>query len=440
MPNQPEPDLSKLSCVVVDHGPFTEVALRLARDFGKVYYVCPQWEEAFSKIDFAIVGDGFDGEIERVSEVWDVIEKVDCAVFCDVHHGGAQEIIEKYIQVPVWGSRRSDSLELKKLQFKKLQERLGMNFAPYDVIEGLDELREYCRDPKNADRWIKGTPQFRGNKETFQVKNFEHARQHISDMEVHFNLLSNMLRFIAEKNLKSNIEGGIDTYTVDGMHPLMAVLGFEIKDHCYFATVKPYDEIDERITCVNEFLWPILKEFRCRQMFSTEVKVMKDDESYLLEPTVRFPSPAGEEQMEIYGNFSQIIYAGAKGELKEPEIDYEFACEAMIEHTGDDEHFRGLQVPDSIRKWVKLYSPVLTDNGIAVAPGSEVIGAVVGVGHSPVEALEHLKSNSEELSGQALVIHVASIAEALEEIEEAESKGIEFSDEELPEPADVLGS
>lgn len=435
----PSLDLSKLSCVVLDHGPFAEVALRLARDFGTVHYVCPQWEEAFSKIDWAIVGDGI-GEINRVDEIWDVIDKVDLAVFPDVHHGGMQLAIEKYVQVPVWGARRADRLELRKLEFKKLQKKLGMNFAPYEVIEGLDALREFCRDPKNKDCWIKGTPQYRGNKETFQVKDYETARQHIAEMEAHFGPLSNLLRFIAERDLPSNLEGGIDTYTVDGQHPVMAVLGYERKDQCYFACVKPYDEIDSRITCVNEFLWPTLKEYRCRQMLSTEVKVMPDDESNLLEPTVRMPSPAGEEQMEIYGNFSEILYRGAQGELVEPDIEWEYACEAMVEHTGDDDHWRGITVPKSVRRWVKLYSPVQWGSGdqLAVAPGCEVIGAVVGVGHTPDEALDHLKENAACLKGEKVVIHIEAIAGVLEEIEEAESKGIDFSDHSIPEPAAVL--
>jgi hypothetical protein len=155
-------DLSQKSAVLVDHGFFIELALRLARDFGTIYYVDPSWETAQTKVDHAITGDGYAGELIRVKEIWDVIDKVDLAVFPDTGHAGMQLFIEKHVQCPVWGSRRADKLEIEKLAFKKLQEKLGMKFAEYDVIDGLDALREYCQDPKNDDRWIKGTPQFRG--------------------------------------------------------------------------------------------------------------------------------------------------------------------------------------------------------------------------------------------------------------------------------------
>ena len=429
-------DLSKKSCVVKDHGAFFEVALRLARDFGKVYYTAP-WESAFSKIDQAVIGDGFD-EVERVPEIWDVIDKVDLVVYPDVHHAAEQLFIDKHIGCPLWGSRRADDLEIKKSMFKKLQKALGMEVAPYEVLRGLEKLREYCRNPENEDRWIKITPQFRGNRETFHHQNYSLTREILDAMGVEFGALQDILSFLSENTIDAKLEGGLDTYTIDGEHPNVAVQGYEKKDLAYFASVQDWDEIPKEISCVNEFLWPKLKELKCRQMLSTEVKITEDRKSFLLEPTIRFPSPAGEEQMELYSNFSEIVYEGASGNLVQPVLTAHFACEAMIEHNGPKDRPRALQVPDSVRKWIKLYGTTKIDDKLVISQEFECIGAVVGIGDTPDEALEHLKSNAEEIKDQPVSIHVEAIAELIQEIEEAESDGIKFSDHPLPKPESAL--
>lgn len=430
-------DLSSKSVVVCDHGVFLEIALRLARDFGKVYYVDPTWEQACSRVDHAITGDGFD-EIERVHEIWDVIEKVDLAVFPDTHNCAMQEFIERNLQCPVWGGRGADWLELKKLAFRHLQEELKMNVPEYEVVHGLEKLREYCQNPDKADRWIKLTPQFRGNRETFHHVNYERTRILLDEMGLDFNIVQDVLTFICEKSIEANLEGGLDTYTVDGQHPKIAIQGYESKDECYFASVQTYESIPKEITSVNEPLWPILKELNCRQFLSTEVKITEDGRSFLLEPTVRLPSPAGEEQMELYENFSEIIYQGAQGILVEPDISANYACEAMVEHKGNTEKWRSLQVPGEVRRWVKLYNTVKIGDTLGIAPGSEVIGAVVGIGHTPQEALEHLKANAEALEDQDVKIHTEALPGIIEEISEAESKGIEFGDKPMPEPASAV--
>jgi hypothetical protein len=429
-------NLQKKSCLVYDHGYFVEVAFRLARDFGTVYY-CTPWEKAQSKVDDASIGDGF-GEIIRVSEPWGLIDqdKIDLAMFPDVHHPEMQEHVAR-LGIPTWGARHADKLEIGKLFWKKLQEEFGMDFSEYDVVEGIDELREFCK--REIDRWVKLTPQYRGNQETFYHKDYASSRATIDLLAVEFGLLQDVVKFVVEKSIKSRIEGGIDTYTVDGEHPEVAVYGFEKKDKCYLATVKPYKEIPQEITCVSDKLWPTLAEYGARQFISSEVKVDDDGKSYLLDNTLRMPSPAGEEQMELYDNFSEIIYHGACGVLLEPEVTHKFACEAMIEHNGDESHWRDLAVPAEARQWVKLYNCVQVKGRIGIKPMDHpIIGAVVGVGDTPKEAIAHLQSNAEMIKDQCVTIHTEALASIINEIEESESKGMPFAKEPLPGPETVL--
>ena len=216
-------------------------------------------ETAQTKLDHAITGDGYKGEIIRVKEIWDVIEKVDLAVFPDTGHAGMQLFIEQHVGVPVWGSRRADKMEIEKLAFKKFQERVGMNFAEYDVIDGLDALREYCQDPKNDDRWIKGTPQFRGNKETFRHVNYEESRAHLDEMSLDLGVIGSLCRYLAEKHIDSKIEGDWIPTPLTGSIPRWPSEGYESKDMCYFAAVQKWEDIPKEITCVSEFMWEELK-------------------------------------------------------------------------------------------------------------------------------------------------------------------------------------
>lgn len=435
-------DLSSKSCLVCDHGTFVEVALRLAEEggFGTVYYCDLTWQQAFSKIDHAVVGDGFKDDprtpVIRVKEPWGLIDRgdVDVVVYPDVHRCEEQAHIEK-LGIPVWGARSASMLETNKLRFKRIQQELGMPHAEYQVVIGLDELRRFCQNPDNDGRFIKMSPQFRGNKETFEHRNYEQSRQDLDQMGLEFECLGDVLKFLVEKKLKGKLEGGIDTYVVDGQHPSLVVSGWEKKDKAYLAEVVFWTDLPGQLREAVDPLFPILREHRCRQMLSTEVMI---EDRVLLEPTIRFPSPAGEEQMLLYKNFAKIIYEGANGRLIEPEVGKRFACEAMIEHTGDENNGRSLQVPDSMRKWFKFYSICKVGKRLWLAPGCTVIGAVVGIGDSAQEAIEHLKENAKALEDQPVTIHTESLVDLVREAEEAKSKGLAFKSAPLPEPCAVL--
>ena len=55
MQSQEKTNLKDKVALFYDYGLFVELAVRLAKDFKKVYYYCP-WKSAFSKINGALVG------------------------------------------------------------------------------------------------------------------------------------------------------------------------------------------------------------------------------------------------------------------------------------------------------------------------------------------------------------------------------------------------
>jgi hypothetical protein len=154
----------------------------------------------------------------------------------------------------------------------------------------------------------------------------------------------------------------------------------------------------------------------------------------------RFPSPAGEEQLEWYANFPDIVWHGANGHLVQPEMLGKFAGEAVIAYNGDREGWKSLRVPKEIRQWVKLYACAYHDNAFHFNPAQdpEAIGCAVAIGDEPEDVIDKLKEIQEALSGAAVTLHVEPIADLLKEIETAQEKGIHFTDKEMPKPEVVL--
>ena len=109
-------DLSTKSCLVYDHGLFVELAARLARDFGRVYYYNP-WQSNYPKESAALVGKDLDGVIVENpldKNVFELISTVDIVIFPDVHDGGLQTYLRGQ-GVKVWGSGEGEILELDRL-------------------------------------------------------------------------------------------------------------------------------------------------------------------------------------------------------------------------------------------------------------------------------------------------------------------------------------
>lgn len=427
-------DLSQKSCLVIDHGTFVEVALRLARDgFGTVYYCDPTWQTAFAKVDHAAIGRGFEN-VRRVKEPWGLIDRgeVDVVVFPDVHRAEEQAHIAS-LGIPVWGARSADQLEINKLRFKQIQDELGMPHADYDLVIGLEKLREYCL--RNTDRWIKISPQFRGNRETFHHKDHLETSLTLAHMEIEFGALGRALTFLCEHPLKGDLEGGLDTYTVLGQHPDTVVSGWEIKDKCYLAEVLKWEEVNQTLRKAIDPLWPILKARGCIQMLSTEVKT---EEEVLLEPTIRFPSPAGEQQMELYTNFPQVVWEGAHGRLIEPDVKYRYAVTAMMDHNGGAEATRSIEIPTEVRHLVKVYNASQLGDQTVTAPGTDTIGAIIGLGNTPQEALEQLKEVVAALKDQPVNIHIKDLADALQEAQEAKEQGAGMAQADVPYPSEAL--
>src|SRR4029077_14457061 len=99
------------TCLVWDNGLFIEMAVTLAKDFGRVIYFAP-WVSGYPRSNALRIGEGLPG-VARVSSPWPYFDEVDLWVFPDVYDGPVQEFLVKQGK-RVWGTRMGEELELDR--------------------------------------------------------------------------------------------------------------------------------------------------------------------------------------------------------------------------------------------------------------------------------------------------------------------------------------
>lgn len=426
-------ELKTKKVCVVDHGLFLPLALKLSEAFGTVWYVTP-WEKSMPLLQDSVIGDGFEN-LYRISDPWEVFDESDLYIFPDIQHSWLQGHLKAFGK-PVWGSMWGDDLETHRVQFLDTVDMAGLPVPKWTVAKGLDELRAVLRE--NENKWIK-LSKYRGTMETWHHATYKTSEPMLDQLAVKLGPLKNLLTFVIVDDIKTDIEVGYDGFSIDGKFPSLAVQGYEAKDEALLASVQEYKDLPEQVRRVNEAFAPTLAAFGYRNFWSTEIRV-KDGEPYFIDPTCRMPSPSGEAQIELYSNLGEIIWAGAHGELVDPVPAAKFACEVMIEHKDDAEHWRTIEVPDEYRQWVKVYFACEHDGAWHIPPTTSLgntIGAIVGIGDTMEDAIAHAHETGEALKDQPIMAHWHAVPELLMKIEAAEKQGMEFTDQPLPEPADV---
>jgi hypothetical protein len=428
---------SEATVCVCDCGLFVSIARRLAREFKRVLYFSP-WVTAFPTSNSMLIGDGFD-DIERINRPWDRIDEVDLWVFPDVYFADWQNMLVR-LGKRVWGARNGELLELYRDESKQLLKELGLPVAPYEVIEGMEALRAYLRD--HEDVWVKVSC-VRGDFETFHSENYDLSEPKLDEIEYKLGAKKFVAEFIVEDNIPDAVEVGYDGFTVDGDYPAFAFMGYEIKDLGYIGSTGLYSELPEPVKFVNRKLSPWFDKQQYRGFMSTELRITKDGTPYLIDPCARAGSPPSEVYQELYDNWGEIIWSGAGGDLVEPVPTAKYAVQAMIHSAWADKNWQAVEFPDEVARYVKLRNHTRIrgkDYCVPQAVGLPEIGAVIGLGDTLLEAVEHLRINAEQVKGYFLEIKLDSIGEAVEQMRKGEEYGLSFTDQELPETEEIAAA
>ena len=408
-------NLKSKTALVYDNGIFTEVAVTLAKSFGRVLYYVP-WTSGMPKSNALLIGHGAEG-VERVSSPWAYYDDIDIWVFPDVYEGELQEFLASQGK-RVWGCRMGASLELDRPKSKEESKKLGIDIGPYKVITGLDGLRAHLK--KHDDQWVK-ISSTRGDMETFGAKSYEKVEPRLDELEHNLGAKKKIMEFTVEEGINDAVETGYDGYCIDGKFPKGAMTGVEVKDEAYLMKTIRWDELPEQVRSVNEKLKPALKRYGYRGFISTEVRCTEDGKAYLIDPCCRAGSPPNELYQVMMTNMAEAIWYGAEGIVIEPEFKAKWGAEVLLISEWADQNWMHVSFPEEVRENIKLRNFCRIEDEYYVIPqwtGSSEIGAVVALGDTPDQAIAEVKRICELVDGHLLSKPVDALDIAREQLEE----------------------
>lgn len=417
-------DLSDKTACVYDRGSFMKLAERLGRDFKKVYYYNPCHKTTYPNFPDAQIGAGLKPEnIEWVQDFEDV--EADLYCFPDSYDGALQEKLRKEGK-RVFGSGRCEELELLRCETLEYIASLGLPIPEYEEVTGLDDLREYLKE--NKDVYVK-CDRYRGSFETFHSVNYKLSEPLLDKLEHELGPAKNLICFSVFQPI-DGVEIAYDGYCIDGKYPNESLYGIEIKDMGYIGHVKDYNKLHPEILKINKAISETLAVNQYRNFISPEMRVNKKGVGYIQDFCCRQPSPVSECYYELLDNFSEIVWFGADGVLKQPKFAAEYAMTLVISSDWAMENWQAVYFPKSISQWVKLRSYTIIDGTYYIVPNkldkNDCIGVVVAIGSSLEDCAKKINGYAEQITGYRINIPCATVDKMQEEIKKGEDIGIKF--------------
>jgi hypothetical protein len=436
-------DPSDVVCMFVDNGLFVEMAAKLAKTYKKVYYTLNA-KSAFPKMNQAFVGYGLDN-IYVVESIFQQPYFDECDLFCfpDIYFGWEQEHLQSLGKV-VWGARTGECLETSREGMKEILKAIKMPVGKFAHVKGIKNLRAYLRE--NEDVYVK-IDKYRGTFETFYSPNYSFVEPKLDEVEHNLGAFKDIIEFTVEADLPDRAEVGTDCWAIttpDGecQYPEHMISGIEIKDVGFASIFKRYDELPEVVTRFNERMKPVFAAYNWRGFVSTEVRVGKDMEPYMIDLCARAPSPPNELYQEQYENLADCVWAGANGIVIEPEAKAKFGCEIMLHSSWADKRWQHLDIPAEYREMFKIRNlgrfknseNKISDYAIPQDVGLPEVGAVIGLGDTLKEAIDDAVSNAKEIAGYYLEAKIGAVENIKEEIARLDELGLNmYGDDALAE-------
>jgi hypothetical protein len=425
--------ISESVVAVLDHGLFFHVARRLARDCKKVFYWTPS-ERAFPVIREANIGGGFE-DVERIEDFWAVKDQIDFFMFPDIGFAGLQAELKSQ-GFPVWGCGCASDIESYRGKFMKTLESVGLQAPPFEAIKGMSKLREFLKD--KTDRWIKMS-KWRGDWETVHWRDWAQDQMTLVTRETQIGPMAEELTYYVFEPIDTTIEDGSDAWFCGGKFPDRIIHGVEAKDKAYLGTFTDFDKLPKPVLDANSAIAPVLKECGYNGFFSTEVRVVSEDDFYFTDPTCRCGSPPSQVMTEMLENFSEIVQAGAHGICLEAVEAADFGMQAMVKIKRNPATWGTATIPDELDQWFKPTPCMKTKDGVLCFPPDEenVAGWLVAIGDTIQECADLLNERIGKLP-DGLESDMSPMKTLIEEIEALHEQDMEFTAKEVPDPQFVI--
>ncbi len=415
-------DLKNKTCIVWDRGSYVSIAERLAREFGRVQYYMPT-ASAYMTYNTGVVGTGIYG-VERIYDFWANLAEADFIYFADCYDGSTAEFIRSFGK-PVFSSGYGEQLELDRVGLLKHMEKIGLPTGQYEVLHGLDNLREYLK--KNNDKYIK-VSYIRGSFETRHHETYDLSRPWLDALEHEMGIVKQDIDFVCADPITPAIELGSDLICLNGIYAKKGIWGIEIKDLAYCCSFGEVAKFPRQILNVNDKLANTLLEFGYRGSLSTEIRVTKDGKGYLGDLTARSPEPPTPILMEMYSNYGEMAYGAALGEIVEPVTKMRYGAEVIITSEWANTEPQAIYFPESIRRFVKIKNHCIKNGTNYYVPCNNVemsqIGALVFGGNDIGEIILEIKYMAKSIKGYDVKVNVESLDAAVGEIAKLKEFGI----------------
>jgi hypothetical protein len=425
-------NVSNKTILCFDNGTFFSFCLSLSEHYKEVLYYCPWDYSGFPKPDKARVGSEwqngkmlgtFEGKpFKMVESFFDNLENADVILFTDCYQGDLMEHLRSQ-GYPVCGSGHGQILELNRWQCKQMFKAQGMDVNPMKRVVGITSLRELLMKEKN--KYVK-VSKYRRLVESFHHDTYEISCTVLDRMENQMGPMAETIEFIIEDPIDAIVEEGIDIYTVDGKYPNTVLAGTEVKNKSYYGELMKYSELTLGVTKTTNAVSSLMKKYKYKGFFSTEVRTTKDNENYLIDMTCRLPLPPSPLYPLMFDNLGEIIWGIANGELVDIKPRAKCGLYLSITSNNYQADYQTLYFPEKYKENVRLVNGMKVD-GLYTAlnlngfPEPEV-GCIAVAGNSFEECKKQAEAIAEEVKGFGIIIDTANIDKAKEEFDKMMGK------------------
>ena len=386
-----------LTVCVVECGLFQSLAHTLVGQFERVLYFRDSNQSFPTSTDIAIgTGYGF----ERIYSWEEHYDEVDIWIFPDIGYGKFQEWLKAQGK-RTFGCGVAQEFEQYRVEAKEIIREAGLPVNEYEVVIGMEDLRDYLQS--HDDVYVK-VSLARGITESFHSQSYDLVKVKLDEIEFKLGFLADQQEWIVEQPIPAIGEIGYDGITINGRFWDTGIAGVEKKDCGYFCAVKPYTQLPKSCTNVNTRLAPQFKDWGFCGWWSSEIRP-SDKKDYLIDPTCRMASPAGECYQNLVANWGEIIDAGSLGKMVQPKWSAKFAAQAMLVCPCAASQQVPVYIKPAIRPFVHLYHSAKIDGVEVVFPTDAKmveIGSVVGIGNTPDEAIKACQKNCEGVEAYQL--------------------------------------
>jgi hypothetical protein len=131
--------------------------------------------------------------------------------------------------------------------------------------------------------------------------------------------------------------------------------------------------------------------------------------------------------MEVFNNWAEVIYYGARGRMVPLQAEAQYAAEVILKSDWVRENYLAVDYPDEIARWIKVGNSCVIDGQRYVIPQDDPeFGSAVGIGETIEEACEMAVKNAEQVEALDIDFQHDVFDQAQECIKQGEEYGMEF--------------